>query len=249
MSGTTGPLDQSTEILAIVPARGGSKGIPRKNTRPLAGEALIGYTLRAAQASRHITRLIVSTDDQEIADMARSYNVEVPFVRPKDLASDEASQVDVVLHALREIERLSSVRYDIVLLLQPTTPLRSTADIDEALGKLVASGADSVVSFHRVSQGHPYYMYTLIGDRPEPLLQVPRDISRRQQFPYVYVRNGAIYAVRRDVLVKEKSFYGRDVRAYVMSYERSINIDTEVDLMVAEVLLRYRLASEKACGR
>ena len=231
-------------VLAIVPARGGSKGIPRKYLQLLLGQPLIVYTLQAALDSQHITCLIVSTDDPEISRVAREYGVDVPFVRPPELALDDTPQLDVVLHALGAVERAEETRYDVVLLLQPTAPLRTTADIDGALEKLFATGADSVVSLYRVEQGHPYYMYTLDGDRPRPLLEVPSHITRRQEFPPIYVRNGAIYAVQREVLVHHRSFYGQDMRAYVMPFERSINIDTEFDVVLAEFLLQRQRASK-----
>jgi CMP-N-acetylneuraminic acid synthetase len=241
-------------VLAIVPARGGSKGIARKNLRILGGLPLIVHTLQAALESRFITDLIVSTDDQEIANVAKMHNIDVPFLRPYDLASDEAAQLDVVLHALTTVERARQVQYDVVLLLQPTAPLRAAEDIDNALEQLFVTGASSVVSFYRVEQGHPYYMYSLDGDRPKPLLDVPSHITRRQDFPAVYVRNGAIYAVRREVLVSQRSFYGQDMRAYVMPFDRSVNIDTEVDLALAEFLLQRQrprrtvLDQDPKCG-
>lgn len=225
-------------VLAVVPARGGSKGIPRKNLCLLGGEPLIGHTLRAALDSQRITHTVVSTDDPEIADVARGYGVDVPFLRPAELATDAALQLDVVLHALDAVERMRGIVYNAVLLLQPTAPLRTAEDIDSALNQLRTTGADAVVSFYRVAQGHPYYMYVLDGDCPTPLLEIPPHITRRQEFPAVYTRNGAIYTVRREVLVKQRSFYGQDTRAYVMPFERSVNIDTEFDLALAEFLLQ-----------
>lgn len=229
------------KVLAIVPARGGSKGVLRKNVRLLMGQPLIAYTLQAALASQSITRLIVSTDDAEIASTARSLGADVPFMRPPKLAVDDASPLDVVLHALETIEYTEQVCYEAVLLLQPTAPLRTTTDIDRVLEQLFVTGADAVTSFYRVEHGHPYYMYALDEDRPVPLMEVPSHITRRQDFPAVYVRNGAIYATRRDVLLQQHSFYGKDVRAYIMPFERSINIDTEFDLALAEFLLQRHL--------
>lgn len=230
-------------VLAIVPARGGSKGVRGKNLRPLLGKPLIVHTLEAALASRSIDHLVVSTDDPEIASVATECGVDVPFLRSAELASDDATQLDVVLHALRGVEQARQTRYDVVLLLQPTAPLRVTADIDGALDQLAASGADSVISLCQVESGHPYYMYTLDGDHPEPLLGVPMRPTRRQAFPRVYLRNGAIYAVRRDVLVEQLSFYGQDLRAFVMPFERSVNIDSELDFALAEFLLQRHLRS------
>jgi CMP-N-acetylneuraminic acid synthetase len=234
-----------SQVLAIVPARGRSKGVPRKNLRLLSGRPLIAYTIEAALASRYISHLIVSTEDSEIADVSRSFGADVPFIRPLELALDHSSQLDVVLHALKSVEGARQINYRIVLLLQPTAPLRITTDIDNAVEKLTVTDADSVVSFHQVEQGHPYYMYTMEDDRPKPLLEVPAHITRRQEFPAIFVRNGAIYATRRDVLVQQRTFYGQNMRACLMPIERSINIDTEFDFAVAEFLLRRRRASKE----
>jgi CMP-N,N'-diacetyllegionaminic acid synthase len=237
---------EDSQVLAIVPARGRSKGVPRKNLRLLSGRPLIAYTIEAALASSYISYLIVSTEDGEIADVSRSLGADVPFIRPLELALDHSAQLDVVLHALKRVEGSTGMTYKIVLLLQPTTPLRTTADIDNAVEKLMVTDADSVVSFHQVEQGHPYYMYTMDDDRPRPLLEIPAHITRRQEFPAVFVRNGAIYATRRDVLIQQGTFYGQNMRAYFMPIERSINIDTEFDFAVAELLLeRQRAAKEE----
>jgi CMP-N,N'-diacetyllegionaminic acid synthase len=234
-----------SQVLAIVPARGRSKGVPRKNLRLLSGRPLIAHTIEAALASRYISHLIVSTEDAEIADVSRSLGADVPFIRPLELALDHSSQLDVVLHALESVEGSRRMTYKMVLLLQPTTPLRTTADIDNAVEKLMVTDADSVVSFHQVEQGHPYYMYTMDDDRPKPLLEIPAHITRRQEFPAVFVRNGAIYTTRRNVLVQQCTFYGQNMRAYFMPIERSINIDTEFDFAVAEFLLQRRRASKE----
>lgn len=223
-------------VLAIVPARGGSKGVPRKNVRTLGGEPLIGHTLRVAKASRYVTRVVVSTDDAEVAAVAREYGVEVPFERPADLATDVASQMDVVLHSLREVEGLGWGAPEVIVLLQPTSPLRSVEDVDGTIGLILTGDADSAITLGP-APSHPYYMYTLDGPRPVPLLPPPAGVSRRQDFPEVWVRNGAVYAARRDVLIGNRSFYGSALRAWTMPAERSVNIDTELDFRLAEMLL------------
>lgn len=224
-------------VLGVVPARGGSKGVPRKNIRLLAGKPLIAHTLLAARQAPSITRLIVSTDDPAIAEVARAWGGEVPFLRPAELAGDAAPQLDVVIHALTEVEQAEGRSYDAVVLLQPTAPLRQPADIEAALALLFQTGCDSVVSYCRVEREHPYYMVTLQDGRPQPVLTPPPGLTARQQYPPVYLRNGAIYAVRRNVLVEQRSLYGRDQRAYLMPYWRSVNIDTEFDFALAEFLL------------
>lgn len=227
-----------SRILAIIPARGGSKGVPRKNVRPVNGQPLIAYTFQTVKQAKPITRCILSTDDTEIADLARVHGIDVPFMRPPELATDEASTLDVVLHAVAEVERAEEQAYDVVLLLQPTAPLRSVEDMVQALALLEHTGADSVISFYQIEHGHPYYMYTLDDGKPQPIMKIPTHVTRRQDFPAVYVRNGAIYATKRDVLVEQRTFYGAHTQAYVMPYERSINIDSEFDLAIAELLLR-----------
>jgi len=234
--GLLGLGKKMTSVLAIIPARGGSKGIPRKNLRLLAGKPLIAYSVEAAQQATSISRLVCSTDDDQIAEVAQSLGVDVPFRRPEHLATDVANQLEVVQHAVQVVQTLDNTVYDVILLLQPTTPLRNAEDIDAALA-LMDEGIDSVVSFKRVEQGHPYYMYTLENNRPVPLMNIPQHITRRQQFPAVYVRNGAIYATRRSVLLEQNSFYGENVCAYIMPYSRSVNIDSEIDFKYAEFLL------------
>ena len=226
-------------VLAIIPARGGSKGVPRKNVRLLAGKPLLAHTVEAARSSERIARLIVSTDDTEIAQEARAYGAEVPFMRPAALASDTASTIAVAQHAVQTLETYGDTVFEVILLLQPTAPLRQSDDIDGALALLEDDAVDSVVSFYAAEHVHPYYMYTIEDSRPKPFMPVPQHITRRQDFPAVYVRNGAIYAVRRTVLFEHNSFLGPNLRAYLMPYERSINVDTEMDLRFAEFLLTH----------
>ncbi len=230
--------DKINKVLAIIPARGGSKGVPRKNIRLLDGKPLIAHTIEVARQCPSITRCILSTDAPEIAQIAQSHGIDVPFMRPDHLATDHAATIDVVLHAVERMEKVEEMTFDVILLLQPTTPLRIVADVEQSLQLLQQSGADSVVSFYPVERGHPYYMYTLDTGEPHPLMQIPDHITRRQEFPSVYVRNGAIYATKRDVLVQTHSFYGAKTQAYIMPYERSINIDSEIDLLLAEQIIQ-----------
>ena len=226
-------------VLAVVPARGGSKGVPRKNIRPLAGKPLIAHTLLAAQGAGRVTRVIVSTDDPAIADTARAWGGDAPFLRPEKLSGDTAAQIDVVIHALHQAERIDGRTYDAVVLLQPTAPLRQSADIDGALQLLAESGCDSVVSYCKVEREHPYYMATIEDGRPRPIVPIPPGLTARQQYPPAYLRNGAIYAARRALLVEARAFAGPDTRAYIMPYWRSVNIDTQFDFALAEFLLTH----------
>ena len=229
---------QTKRVLAIVPARGGSKGVPRKNIRLLGAKPLIAHTLEAAQSAKHITRLIVSTDDEEIAAVAKSLNADVPFLRPEELAADLTPQLDVVLHAIEHVENEEQQLFEYILLLQATAPLRTTKDIDDSLELLFESACDSVISFTQVESGHPHLMVTLDGvGHPKEVFPIPEGVHSRQQYPDVYLRNGAIYAIRRDVLVEERSFFGEETRAYKMPFWRSVNIDTLADFALAEFFL------------
>jgi len=221
-------------VLGVIPARGGSKGVPRKNLRPLGGRPLIAWTIAAAREADHLSRVIVSTDDDEIAEVAESLGADVPFRRPAELASDTASGLDNAQHALRAVEELEGRTYDAAMLLQPTTPFRIAADIDGAVARLDETGADSVISVVDVGGHHPARMKFLEGDRlVDPPFCEARENQNRQELVPMYLRNGAIYLTRRDVLLGG-SFKGADCRAWVMPDERSVNIDTLRDFELAE---------------
>jgi CMP-N,N'-diacetyllegionaminic acid synthase len=230
------------QVLAVIPARGGSRAVPRKNIKLLSGRPLIAYTVAAAQEARRLTRTIVSTDDDEIALVARAHGAEVPFVRPAELAGDAARSLPVLQHALAACEAEDGRRYDAVLMLQPTTPFRTAADIDAAVELLERSGGDSVISVVDVEGHHPARMKYLEGDRlVDPPFCEAYENQPRQELRPMYVRNGAIYLTRRDVLLSG-SFKGKDCRGLIMPVERSINIDTPRDFRYAEWLRQEGLA-------
>ena len=231
-------------ILGVIPARGGSKGIPGKNLHPLLGRPLIEYTFDAAKASRSLGRIILSTDDEEIATFGRAHGVEVPFMRPPHLAQDDTPMIDVLIHVL---EALHAEAYepDCLVLLQPTSPLRRAEHIDAAIDLLLTTGADTVVSVMEVPhQFSPVSVMRLGGDgKLSPFCDGPM-ILRRQDKPCVYARNGpAVLVVRRKV-VESGKLYGEDVRALEMSKADSVDIDDPFDLVVAECLLQRRHALE-----
>ena len=229
-------------ILGIIPARGGSKGIPRKNLVELHGQPLLAYTVRAAQSSRRLGRLILSTEDPEIIEVGRRLGVDVPFVRPAELAGDTVGSVAVVRHALDEVERQESARYDAVVLLEPTSPLRTADDIDEAIARLEATGADSVVSVCRVDAPHPIKMQVIQDGYLRPFLpQHWREGLARQQLLPVYALNGAVYAVRAGLVREHDTLWGERTIPLVMPSERSVNIDSLLDLTLAEILLRSQV--------
>jgi len=232
-------------VLGIITARGGSKGIPGKNLKLLGGRPLLDHTIDAANDTP-LDRLILSTEDNKIADAARSLGCEVPFMRPAELARDETPHLPVIQHAAKWMLERQNYKPDIVLTLQPTSPLRSAADIAAALRMLELSGADSVVSVTEVSaHAHPMRMLR-VDDTGHAVLfatgqPVRKRINRRQDLPKAWVMNGAIYACRTDVLfAAEPSLYGDSVVAYPMPAERSISIDDLEDWAAAERALARR---------
>ena len=218
-------------LLALIPARGGSKGIPRKNIRLFCGKPLLQWSIDAALASACVDQVVVSTDDSEIADLAKAGGAEVPFLRPAELATDRASGIAPVLHALEHLPRVSDV-----LLLQPTSPLRTSADIEAIVALRQQAGCESAVSL-MPSAKHPAWMYGLSQEqRLEPLLELD-EIHCRQQLPPAYVLNGALYLASRVFLLRQHSFIREDTVGYVMPPERSVDIDTPFDWQWAEFLI------------
>lgn len=211
-------------VLAVIPARGGSKGLPGKNILPVNGRPLLAWSVEAGRGARHVDRVVLSSDDDVIIAAGRACGCEVPFRRPAALATDTASSLDVVLHALDSLPG-----YDVVVLLQPTSPLRTAADIDGACATFVASGASSCVSVALADQS-PHWMYRLDAGRTlVPLLAQPDLTLRRQDLPKVYVLNGAIYIADVAWLRRHRTFVGADTVAYVMPAARSLDIDSAAD--------------------
>lgn len=230
------------QILGIIPARGGSKGVQGKNIKELAGKPLINHTIDAALASR-LVKTIVSTDDEGIAAVARKAGAEVPFVRPVDIASDTAKSIDVALHALRVMEKLDNMQYDAIMLLQPTAPFKTTADIDAAISILEGnSEADSVISVVDVLAHHPARMkYLEDGKLIDPPFCEAYENQNRQELKPMYIRNGAIYLTKRATLLNN-SYKGNICMAHVMPNVRSVNIDTLHDFDAAEWTYQRYLA-------
>lgn len=223
------------KIFAIIPARGGSKGIPGKNIKPLAGKPLIAWTIEAALQAKGIDRVIVSTEDEEIALVAKQFGAEVPFMRPLALAQDDTPGFAPVLHA---IERLPD--FDWVLLLQPTSPLRSVADIESIIGLCREKHASSAVSITEVSE-HPFWMYRRDEQQQlRPLIPNRPDIMQRQDLPPAYALNGALYLARTDWLIENQGFIGQETLGYVMPEDRSFDLDTPLDWQWVEFLMERR---------
>jgi N-acylneuraminate cytidylyltransferase len=217
-------------VLAVIPARGGSKGVPRKNVRLLAGKPLIAWTIEQAAQSRYIDCVMVSSEDDEICQVAKESGAEIPFVRPMELASDTASGVDVLCHAVEN----SGSDYDYVVLLQPTSPLREPSDIDEAIECCVSRAAKSVVSVAEAAKS-PYWMYQMKeGGKLTPFVEDAA--TNRQQLPQSYALNGAVYVLEVATLLANRKILDEQTLGYVMPAERSYDIDTEMDFLICDFI-------------
>ena len=217
--------------LALIPARGGSKGIPRKNIRPIAGKPLIAWTIEAARAAERIERVVVSTEDEEIAEVARAWGAEVPFMRPAELASDEAPGIAPVLHAIEQLPE-----HDDLVLLQATSPLRTAAQIDALLAFAEKSGASSVVSVREVDD-HPAWMFRRDDTGALHRYDTNSDAARRQELSALFTLNGAMYWIEIERLRETKALVSPDTLGFVMNAESSVDIDTMLDWRQAELLL------------
>ena len=231
------------KILGIITARGGSKGIPGKNIKELAGKPLIAYTIEAAQRSDVFDRIILSTDDEDIAEVARLHGCAVPFMRPAELATDTAPHNFVVQHALRWLKDNENYYADYVMILQPTAPLRTSQHIREAVALFESGHADSVVSVSEIlAHYHPRWQFNIDKDKHMAIFTGERFsqiVRRRQDLSKTYTRNGAIYLFKTALPDStDLNFYGDDVVAYIMKPEESINIDTMEDWNEAEEILK-----------
>jgi CMP-N-acetylneuraminic acid synthetase len=225
-------------VLGIVTARGGSKGVPRKNIRMLGGKPLIAWTADAARAATRLARTVLSTEDDEIAAVGKQVGLDVPFMRPAELAKDTTPSLPVLQHVVTTLEAAGD-RYDAICLMQPTSPLRTAAMIDGCLELLERSGADSVVSVVPMPvDHHPYWAY--IGS-PDGEMRLATGgaapVTRRQDLPPAFHREGSVYCTRRDVLIDGNSIYGARTMGFPVDPARSVNIDTLDDWARAEQLV------------
>ncbi len=224
----------SPNIVAFIFARGGSKGVPRKNIRPLGGKPLIAHAIDTARASRHIQRVVVSTDDAEIAAAARQHGAEVPFLRPAELASDTASEWLAWQHALTAL----ASPVDVFVSVPPTAPLRAVADVDACIEKLRAGDADIVVTVKRAERSPYFNMVCLDPDGAARLVIPPTgEIVRRQDAPKVYDMTTVAYAARPQFIMRSRGVFDGKVQAVIVPPERAVDIDTELDFAFAEFLL------------
>lgn len=228
---------QRENILTIIPARGGSKGVAKKNIRELAGKPLIGYTIETALKSKYIIKPIVSTDDKKIAQIAQNFGADIPFMRPKKYSTDISKPIDVVKHALLKVEQKNNQKYPVVVYLEPPAPFKTSEDIDACIELFFKHDPGSVVSVNEANQYHPILMKKIENGHlkslcfDHELAGVPRQLYK----PTAYMRNGAVYVIRRENILNN-DFYGDPVIPYIMPEERSLCIDSMLDWFAAEAM-------------
>ena len=227
---------KSYKILAIIPARGGSKEIRRKNLQKLSGKPLIAHTIIAAKKTKSINKIIVSTDDKEIGKISKNNGAEVPFLRPKQISKDTSSTIEVIKHALKFLQENQSYVPDIIILLQPTSPLRTSQLITKTINTLKKSKATSVITVSKITK-HPYASYWLKNDFLKPFEKSSTKYSRRQEFPDLFFPTGAVYTLWYDTLKKFNSLHGPKIKPIVVQDE-DIDIDNLRDLFFAEMMLK-----------
>jgi len=223
-------------MLAIIPARGGSKGLPGKNIKLLAGKPLITYAIEAALKAKHITEVVVSTEDENIATLAKQYGASVPFMRPVELASDTALSVDTYLYTLDKLEHDFKKKYKEFIVLQPTSPLRKNEDIDQAIEMFYDKEADSVISYVEEQHSIFWHKYLESDGSLSPIFGDDK-LNNRQELKKTYFPNGAIY-VFKSALIRNKKYYTDKTFAYIMNRNNSIDIDTIEDFEYAEYLIK-----------
>lgn len=223
------------KVVCVIPARGGSKGVPRKNIKILGSKPLIAYTIEQAVQSKYIDRIVVSTEDREIADISKQYGAEVPFMRPVVLAGDQVATIDVLLHAINWLEE-DKYAFDIIVLLHTTTPLRVVKDIDSCIEMLLGTKADNIFS---VTEAHrnPYFNMIEINQNGKVQLSKKGTFTSRQSAPKVYDMNSSIYVWWKDLLKKDTKIFLENSQVYVMPKIRSIDIDDDIDFRIAEVVM------------
>jgi len=224
---------ERNKVLGIIPARGGSRGIPRKNIKILDGKPLITRTIVEAKKSKYLDRLILSSEDKEIIDVANNNGLEVPFIRPKKLAMDDTQMIDVVLHAIEKCKG-----YQIAVLLQPTSPLRTAEDIDKCIEKMVSRRSHSCVTIVE-SKISPFWMFNLeSNEKLNPIFSKRPASTNRQDNPKVYLISGDVYAAFSGWLIDQKSFVGEGTLGSLVTRDFNIDIDTNFDFLIAELFLK-----------
>jgi len=228
------------KILAVIAARGGSKEVPRKNLRKLADKPLLVWTIEEAGKSSYLDKVILSSEDDEIINIARKSGCDVPFIRPKILSRDNTTAVEVALHAIEELNE----SYDFVVMLQPTSPLRTASDIDGCIELCIKSSSPSCVTVTK-NVKHPLWSYSMnSAGILQQFIQADLGKVQRQELPEVFVLNGAVYITRIEWFKKVQAFVTKETMGYIMPEERSLDIDTEFDILIADFLLK-RMVRER----
>jgi len=225
-------------VLAIIPARAGSKGVPNKNIKDLCGKPLIAYTIECALNAKLISRIIVSTDSEEIASIASNYGINVPTLRPPELSNDTALTIDVISYEVKNL-KAQHQEFDYVMLLQPTVPLRSSSDVDLAIQSLIDSDCNTLISVADVGGNHPLRMKSIRGNKLANYIDTGiEDMRPRHLLPKVYIRDGSIYLKETELLLQDNSFGSPKTLPFVTDQEYAVNIDTPLDFLMAELLLK-----------
>lgn len=235
-------MNKNLEITAVIPARGGSKGVPDKNIADIAEKPLIAWTIEAAKKSQFINRIIISTDSQKIADCAQRYGVPVPWLRSESLATDDSPVISSLIDVVERLKKDENYIPDYILVLQPTSPFRTSLDIDNVIEIAKNNSADTVVSVYE-AENHPYLCKKVDDNKIlSEFIKNPFDENElnRQNLPQAYALNGAAYLVKTEVLMESKSLYGKTVYGYVMPPERSLDIDTSWDMYLARLIMKDR---------
>lgn len=228
-------------IVGFIFARGGSKGVPNKNIRLLAGKPLIAYSIETARGSRLLDRVVVSTDSPEIAETARRFGAEVPFIRPGELAGDDTPEVLAWRHALWTLQELDGRKVDVLVSIPPTSPLRSVEDVDQCIRVYLESGADAVITIRNACR-HPSFNMVVLDSEGWAGLVMPLDraIGRRQDAPMVYDMTTVAYVARPEYVIRTESILNGRIKTVIVPEERALDIDTELDFRIAEFLLEFR---------
>lgn len=227
-------------ILGITLARGGSKSVYKKNIAKINRKPLIYYTIKEALKSTFLTEYIISTDDKQIANISKKFGGYVPFLRPKYLSSDQTSSVKALQHAVKFMEAKNKLKYDYIIELMCTNPLKNVVDIDSVIKKLIKSNADSVIAVHKLEDHHPARIKKIKNDYIIDFCLKEKLESRRQDlFPHAYIRSGSIYGLsRKELMIKNRRYGSKNSRPYILPTSRAINIDNKLDFLVAEQMIK-----------
>ncbi len=232
-------MKENYNILGITLARGGSKGIKNKNIKLLNKKPLIYYTINEALKSKLISNYIVSTDSKEIKKISEKYGANVPFLRPKELSTDTSSSSDALKHAVNFMEKMNKTKYDFIIEIMATNPLKNYKDIDSLIAKLIKTKADSVIAVSKVTEYHPRRLKKIVNDRIIDIMKEKKESRRQDLKPDIFIRAGSIYGIKREIIMKKGLRYGtKNSRPYILPNKRAINIDNENDFIVAEHLIK-----------